>query len=132
MSLFLHDLQYIHGAGLDTNAASDTLGGVALGGLDHDLHGADFDTLAAAGALLLVDYVHTGLGVLGNGLELTNLRALAALDAGHRLGAGTLSDDLNAGLVGIELFIKSIGAGTNALKTCHTLGAFFHSESFHS
>ena len=97
----------------------------------HNLHRADLDTLAAADTLLLVDHVHTGLGVLSNGLMLTDLHALAALNTNIGLGSIALGDDLNAGQIGIELLVESLGAGLNTLQTCHTFGIFLNGELLH-
>jgi len=87
-------------------------------------------TLAAANAELLVDGVNT-LCILGDGTGFTNSGALAALHANHGLCLTLEIYDLNAGLVGIELFVESIGTGTNTFQTCHALGAFFNSQFFH-
>ena len=131
-SLLLDDLQNFHGAGLDTDAAGDALGSGILGLEDHDLGGADLDALAAGNALLLVDHVHAGLGILSNRLMFTDLSALTALDADHGLGTLTLSNHLDAGQVLMELFIESSGAGTDALQACHALGILLNSKLLHS
>jgi hypothetical protein len=55
------------------------------------MSGANFDALAASHALFLVDHVDTGLLVLGNGLSLADLHALAALDADVDLGLVVLA-----------------------------------------
>jgi len=130
--LLLHDLQDLHGACLDADAAGDALGNGVLVLLDHDLHGADLDTLAAADALLLVDHVDTGLGVLGDGLMLTDLHALTALDADHGLGAGALCGDLDAGQILVKVLIESNGAGPDTLEASHTLGILLNREFLHS
>jgi hypothetical protein len=101
--------------------------------MDHDLHGANLDTLAAADAELLVDHVHTGLGILGDGTVLTDLHALATLDADIGLGPTLLAcNDLNAGIVGMELLIKGFRASLNALQAGHTLYIFLNSELLHN
>ena len=130
-SLLLDDLQDFHGAGLDTDAAGDALGSGILGLEDHDLGGADLDALAAGNALLLVDHVHAGLGILSNRLMFTDLSALTALDADHGLCAGTLRNDLDAGQIRMELFIESSGASLDTLQTGHTLCTFFNNELLH-
>jgi hypothetical protein len=130
--LLLHDLQNLHGACLDADTAGDALGSGILGLQDHDLHGAGLDTLAAADALLLVDHVDAGLGILGDGFMLTGLHALAALDAGHRLGSVALRNDLNAGQIGIEFLVECLGASLNALQASHALGVFLNSQLFHN
>ena len=129
--LLFDDFQDLHGAGLDTDAAGDALGSGTLFLHDHNLHGADLDTLAAADTLLLVDHVNTGLGVLGDGLVLTDLHALAALDTYIGLCAGTLGNNLNAGIDGIGLFVECLGTSLHTLQTSHTFATFFNSELLH-
>ena len=129
--LLLDDLQDLHGASLDTDAAGDALGSRILGLQDHDLGGTDFHTLAAGNTLLLVDHVHAGLGVLGDCLVFTNLGALATLDADHGLSAGTLGNDLDAGQIGVELLIECFGASLDAFQTSHTLGTLFYNKLLH-
>ena len=131
MRLLFHDLQDLHGAGLDTDATGDALGSGILGLEDHDLGGADLDTLAAGYALLLVDHVHAGLGVLGDCLVFTNLGALATLDANHGLCAGALCNDLDAGQIRVEFFIERSGASLNTLQASHTFRIFLNSELLH-
>ena len=99
--------------------------------MNHDLGGADFDALAAANALLLVDHVNAGLGILGDGFMLADLHALAALDADTGLGTGALGNDLDAAQVGIEFFIESVGAGTDALQAGHALSILLDSKLLH-
>ena len=94
--LLFDDLQQFHGASLDTNAAGDALGHRIAFPMNHNLHGAYLNTLAAANALLLVDHVHAGLGVLGDGFMLTGTHALAALDAHIGLCNAGLVDHLDA------------------------------------
>ena len=129
MKLLFHDLQNFHGASLDTDAAGNALGSNVLH--DHDLHGADFDTLAAADTLLLIDHVHAGLGVLSDSLMLTDLHALAALNADVGLGTGALGHDLNAAQGNIIFLIESLGTGLDALQASHALGALLNSELLH-
>lgn len=129
--LFLHNFKHFHGAGLDTDAAGDALGGGILGLQNHDLHGAGFHTFAAANALLLVNHVNAGLGVLGNGLMLAGLHALSALNAHIGLGTGALGDNLNAAVVLVEFLIERLGTGANALQTRHALRIFFYRELLH-
>ena len=131
MKLLLDDLQNLHGACLDADAAGDALGCGALFLQDHDLHGADLDTLAAADALLLVDHVNASLGVLSNSLMLTDLHALAALNTGHGLGSVTLGSDPNAGQIFIKFLIESFGASLYTLQTCHTYFILFNNELLH-
>ena len=130
--LLLDNLQDLHGACLDTNATSDALGGGTVFGSHHDLHGANFYALAAGGAELLVDHVDTGLGVLGNCTSLTDLSALAALNADHRLSLALLIHNLDAGQVLMELLIESGGTCVNTLQTCHALSALFNCKLLHS
>ena len=130
--LLLDDLQDLHGASLDTDATCDTLGGRTVFGSYHDLHGANLNALAARGAELLVDHVDTGLGVLGNRTSLTDLCALAALNADHRLSLALLLHNLDAGQVLMELLIESGGTCVNTLQTCHALSALFNCKLLHS
>jgi len=130
--LLLHDLQDLHGAGLDTDAAGDALGSRTVFRSYHDLHGANLNTLAAGGAELLIDHVDTGLGVLGNGTSLTDLCTLAALDADHGLCFTLLVYDLDAGQVLMELLVESGGTSVNTLQTCHALSALFNSKLLHN
>ena len=123
--LFFHDLQQIHGANLDADAAGNALRSRAFRLHDHDLHGAGFHALAAADTELLVDHVHAGLGILGNGAVFTGLHALAALNAGHRLDTGALCNNLDAAQIRMKFLVKRSGAGTHALQTGHALNAFF-------
>ena len=132
MYLLFDDLQNLHGADLDTDAAGDALGSGILGLHDHNLHGAGFHALTTADTQLLIDHEHTGLGILGDSTVLAGAHALTALDAGHRLGTGTLGDHLDAGQVLMEFLVESSGAGTNTFQTCHTLNIFLNSQLLHS
>ena len=129
--LLLDDLQDLHGAGLDADAAGDALGSGIAFLQDHDLHGADFDTLAAADTLFLVDHVNAGLGILRDCLMLTDLHALAALDADIGFCSIALGNNLDAGQIGIKLLVECFGTGLNALQTSHALGTLFNSELLH-
>ena len=124
-SLLFHDLKHIHRTDLDTDAASDALTCRAVGLHNHNLHGTDLDTLAAADTELFIDHVNTGLGILRNSAVLASLHAFAALDASHRLGTGTLGNDLNTAQIRMKLFVECIGAGSDALQASHTLCTFF-------
>ena len=130
--LLFHDLQNFHGAGLDADTASDALGSRGFGLHDHDLHGAGRYALAAADAELLVDHVHAGLGILGDGAVLTAAGALAALDADHGLCTGALGHDLDAAQILVEFLIESGGTGTDALQACHALDIFLNSQLLHN
>ena len=130
MDLFFHDFQHFHGAGLGADAAGDALGGGVL--QNHDLHGACLHALAAGNTLLLIDHVNAGLGVLGNGLMLTGLHALAALDADRGFGTGTLGNDLDAGQIFVKFLVESLGTSADTLQACHTLDIFLNSKLFHS
>ena len=90
----------------------------------------DVLALAAADTQLLVDGVDA-LGVLGDGLVLTDRGALAALDADHGLGRTLEFDDLDAGLVRIKFLVEGVGTCADAFQTCHTGGALFDSEFLH-
>ena len=76
MNLLLDDLQDLHGAGLDADATGDALGSGAILIGDDQVEGAGLSALAAAGAELLVDHVHAGLGILGD--------RTGGTDLGHR------------------------------------------------
>ena len=130
--LLFHDLQDLHGASLDTNAAGNALGSGAVLGSHHNLHGAGFNALAAGGAELLVDHVNTGLGILGDCASLTDLCALTALDADHGLCFALLIYDLDAGQILMELLIESGGTCVNTLQACHALAALFNTKLLHS
>ena len=130
--LFFDDLQDLHGTNLGTDAAGDTLGRGTAFLQDHNLHGARLNALAAGNAELLVDHVNAGLGVLSDSTVFADLCALTALDAGHRLCGVTLCNDLNAGIIGMELLVKSVGASLNTLEACHTLCTFFNHELLHN
>ena len=130
--LLFHDLQDLHGTGLDADAAGDTLGGGSAFRSNHDLHGADLCALAAGGAELLVDHVHAGLGILRDGTGFANLGALSALDAGHGFGAVTLRHDADTGKIFIKGLVESGGAGADALQASHALRTLLNSQLLHS
>ena len=132
MKLFLHDLQDLHGTCLHANAAGNALGCRILRLHDHDLHGASFYTLTTGNAQLLIDHVNAGLGVLGDSTLLTGTHTLTALDAGVRLCALALGNDLNAAQIGIEFLIESGGASTNTFQTCHTLSILIYRQLLHT
>ena len=94
--LLFNDLQDLHGAGLDADATGDTLGSGALRLQDHNVHGTSLNTGAAADTQLLVDHVHTGLGVLGNGTMLAGAHALTTLNTHIGLGGIALSNNADA------------------------------------
>ena len=129
--LFLHNLQDFHGAGLHANAAGDALGGGALLGGYHNLHGTYLYALTAGGTQLLVDHVNAGLGILGDGTGLANLGTFATLDAGHGLDRIALLHNLDAGKVLVEFLVESVGAGTDALQASHALGTLFDGKFLH-
>ena len=129
--LLLDDLQDLHGAGLDADAAGDALGSGAVLGHNHDLHGADLDTLAAGNALLLVDHVNAGLGILGDGFAFANAHALTALDTNIGLCGTVLIHNLDAGQSDIVYLIKSLGTGLDTLQASHAFCALLNSELLH-
>ena len=132
MQLLFHDLQDFHGAGLNTDATCDALGGSALLGHDHDLHGADLNTLAALNAQLLVDHVNTGLGVLSDSTGLTDLSTLATLDANLGLSITVLAfNHLDAAEGHVIGLIKCLGTGLDALQAGHASLIFLNSELLH-
>ena len=129
--LLLNDLQKLHGACLNANAAGDTLAGRTFSGGNHNLHGAYLCALAAGGAKLLVDHVHTGLGVLRNSTGLANLHALATLDASHGLSLVSFRYNTDAGKIFIKLFVESRGTCANAFQAGHTLNILLYGKSLH-
>ena len=129
--LLFNDLQNLHGASLDTNAAGDALGSGALGLQNHNLHGASLDAGATADAELLIDHVHAGLGVLTNGAVLAGFHTLAALDAHIRLSRVTLGNDADAAQVLVEVLVKGLGTGLHTLQACHTFGIFLNNQLLH-
>ena len=131
-NLLFDDFQHFHGASLDADAAGNALCSGALSRLHHDLHGTNFNALTAGGAELLVDHVHTGLGVLGDGTGFANLGAFAALDAGHGLCSAVFLHDLDAGQVFVEFLEEGSGTGTDTLQACHALYILFNSKLFHT
>ena len=132
VKLLFHDLQDLHGASLCADAAGNTLGSRTLALHDHNLHGACLDALAATDTQLLVDHVNTGLGILRDGTVLTGSHALAALDAGIGLCAGTLCDDLDAGQIGIKFLVESSRASLNTLQASHTFSILIDNELLHN
>ena len=130
--LVFDDLQNLHGASLGTDAAGDALRSRAAFLQNHDLHGASFHALTTGNTQLLVDHVDTGLGILGDGAVLTDLHALAALDAGHGLGiAGLVGADLDGAEGHIELLIECLRASLDTLQACHALLIFLNGQFFH-
>ena len=129
--LLLDDLQDLHGASLDTDAAGDALGSGALGLENHNLHGACLNTLAAADALLLVDHVNASLGVLSDGFMLAGTHALTALDADIGFGSVALGNNLDTGQIGIKFLIECFGTCLNALQAGHALGILLDNEFLH-
>ena len=132
MDLLFYDFQNFHGAGLDTDAAGNALGSGCTGRRHHNLHGAHLGALAAGGAQLFVDHVHTGLGILGNCTGLTGLGAFAALDTGHGLGSTGLVNDLDAGQVLMKFLIESNRTGADTFQASHALATLLNCESLHS
>ena len=131
LNLLFDDLQDIHGASLNTDTTSDTLGSRILGLEDHNLSGANLNALATGNTVLLADHVHAGLGILSNRLMLTDLSALAALNTNHGLSASALCDDLDAGQIGMELFIECLGASLDTFQTGHTFSTLFDNKLLH-
>jgi hypothetical protein len=130
--LLFDDLQHFHRASLNTDATGDALGNRVTFLMDHDLHGANLDALAATDTQLLVDHVYTGLGILGDSAVLTQLHALAALDAGIDLGATIfVCNDLDAAQIRIKFLIECLRAGLHTLQTSHALRIFLNSKLLH-
>jgi hypothetical protein len=99
--------------------------------VDHDLHRTYLNTLAATDTLLFIDHVNTGLRILSDSLMLTDLHALAALDADIGLSTLTLGNDLQARIVLVEFLIKCLGASPDTLQTSHAFYIFLNSELLH-
>ncbi len=79
--------------------------------------------LPQPGAQLLVDHVHAGLGILGDGTGGAGLGAQTALGADHGLCSALALDDLDAGLGDVIDLVESLGASLNTLQAGHALGA---------
>ena len=131
MKLLFDDLQDLHGACLCADTAGNALGCRTLSLHDHNLHGAGLDTLATTNTQLLVDHVDAGLGILSDSAVLTDLHALAALDADVGLCIVALCNDLDAGQIGIKLLVESGGAGLDTLQASHALLALLDSQLLH-
>ena len=129
--LLLDDLQDLHGAGLDADAAGDALGSGGVLVLDDQAEGAGLGALAAAGAELLADHVNAGLGVLGDGTVGASFGAQTALGADLGLGSALALHDLDAGLGDIILLVESLGASLDTLQAGHALGAFLDRQLLH-
>ena len=94
----------------------------------HDLHRAGSHTSTATNTQLLVDHVHAGLGILGDGAMLAGAHALAALDADIGLCFAVLAgNDLDAGIDGIGFLIERFGASLSALQASHAFGILLNS-----
>ena len=78
--------------------------------MNHDLHGANLDALTALDAELLVDHVNAGLSILSDSASLTDLHALATLDADIGLCSIALCNDLDSGQIGVKLLVECFGA----------------------
>ena len=130
--LLFDDLQDLHGASLDTDAAGNALGDRVAFLVDHNLHGANLDALAALDAQLLVDHVNASLGILSDSASLTDLHALATLDADIGLCSIALCNDLDSGQIGVKLLVECFGASLLALQASHTFGTLFNSELLHN
>ena len=132
VGLAFDDFQDLHGASLGADATSNALRGSAAFLQDHNLHGAGFHALAARNTELLINHVDAGLGILGNSTMLTNLHALATLDASHGLGLASLvGADLDGAECHIKFLIECFGASLNALQTSHALFIFLNSQFLH-
>ena len=130
--LLFDDFQDLHGADLDTDAAGDALGssGTLVVG-DHQTEGAGLGTLAAAGAELLADHVHAGLGVLGDGTVGAGLGTQTALGADLGLGSTLTLHDLDAGLGDIVDLVESLRASLDTLQAGHALGTLLDGKLLH-
>ena len=129
--LLLDDLQDLHGAGLDADAAGDALGSGGVVILDDQAEGAGLGALAAAGAQLLADHVNAGLGILGDGTVGAGLGAQTALGADLGLGSALALHDLDAGLGDIVLLVECFGASLDTLQAGHALGALLDGQLLH-
>ena len=131
MKLLLDDLQDLHGAGLDADAAGDALGSRGVLVLDDQAEGAGLGALAAAGAELLADHVNAGLGVLGDGTVGAGLGTQTALGADLGLGSALALHDLDAGLGDVVLLVECLRAGLDTLQASHALGALLDGQLLH-
>ena len=129
--LLLDDFQDLHGAGLNADTAGNALRSGVLRLQNHNMHGTSLNTGAAADTQLLVDHVHTSLGVLGDGAMLTRAHTLAALNAHIGLGSVALGHDADTAQVLVELLVESLGAGLNTLQASHTFGIFLNNQLLH-
>lgn len=126
----LDQLKNFHGALANALAAGNALGDL-VADLNHDLEGTCSHALAAADAKLLIDHVNA-LGILGDGILLAGLSALAALRAGLDHDAAILLiSDTDAGLILVELLIEHGGAGDHTLETCIALGMISYLNLLH-
>ena len=131
VELLFDDLQNLHGASLDTDTTGDALGSRIAFLQNHNLHRADFHALTAGNALLLVDHVDTGLGILGNSFVFAHLHALTALDADIGLCSVALCYDADAGKIFVKFLIEGFGTSLNTLQASHTSFIFLNSELLH-
>ena len=131
VGLGFDDFQDLHGASLDTDAAGDALGSGGVLVLDDQAEGAGLGALAAAGAQLLADHVHAGLGILGDGTVGAGLGAQTALGADLGLGSALALHDLDAGLGDIIDLVECLGASLDTLQAGHALRVFLNSELLH-
>ena len=130
--LLLNDLQDLHGASLGADTAGDTLACSATFRKDNDLGRTSLSTLAAGCTQLLVDHIYTGLGILGDRTAFTSLHTQTALNADHGLRTVLALHDMDAGKIGMECLIESLGAGFNASQASHTFHIFLNSQLFHN
>ena len=129
--LLLDDLQDLHGAGHDADAAGDALGSGGIVVLDDQAEGAGLGAFAAAGAQLLADHVNAGLGILGDGTVGAGLGAQTALGADLGLGGALALHDLDAGLGDIVLLVECLRASLDTLQAGHALGALLDGQLLH-
>ena len=122
-----NNFQHVHRAGLDADTAGDALGSSGHLGLVHqNTEGSGSLALAAADAELLVDHIDAGLRILRDGTLFASLGALAALDAGHGANLTGTLNDLDTGLIRMELLMEGDGTSTHALQAGHTGRTLFH------
>ena len=129
--LFFDDLQQLHGTCLDADAAGGAFAGIRDGlVLDDEAEGTRFNAFSAAGAELAADHPDA-LGVLGDRAGGTDLGALAALDTDHGTDVLAALNDLQSGLIGVEFLIVCVGAGADALQTCHARNILLDEKFLH-
>ena len=125
--LALGNLKHVHGTSLDADAAGNALGGGRhLRLINQNAERTCSLTLATAHTELLIDHVHTGLGILRDSTLFAGSGAFTALHTGHGANFSGALNNLNAGLIRMELLMKCHRASADALQTGHTGASLFY------